>query len=92
MNTQDTQDQHEQLDPPPIRRPRRPPPDDVDQYVELTDQQREQYDAWRYVRSIQHYWRQRERALRPPPMLLLMRLVLVIRRQWQRFVDDVRRQ
>lgn len=88
----DTQDQNEQPNPTPIRRPRRPAPDDVDQYVELTDAEREAYDAWRYVCAIQHYWRQRERALRPPPMLLLMRLVLAIRRRWQSFVDDVRRQ
>lgn len=65
-----------------IPRPHRPPPDDVDRYVVLTDAERDEYDSWRYVRAIQKYWRLRERELRPPTLLLLARAFLAIRRWW----------
>lgn len=91
MDTQDTQDD-DRLEPILLARPERPPPDDVDRYMVLTADEREEYDAWRYVREIQRYWRQRERALRPPTLLLLARLLLALRRRWRRFVEEVRRQ
>lgn len=87
-----TQDQNEQPNPPPLRRPRRPPPDDVDRYMILTAEQREAYDAWRYVRAIQHYWHRREQDLRPPTLVLIGRGVFAVRRWWLRFVEEVRRQ
>lgn len=92
MDTHDMQDQDERLEPILLLRPERPQPDDVDRFMRLTDDERADYDAWRYVRSIQRYWRERERELRPPTLLLLARLTLALRRRWRRFVEEVRRQ
>lgn len=80
-----TEDQKQHIDPASpdasaIPKPQRPRPDGVARVMQLTPEQREAYDAWRFVRSIQRYWRQRERELRPPTLLLVGRAVLAVRR------------
>lgn len=80
-----TEDQKQHIDPASpaastIPTPRRPLPDDVDRLMRLTPEQREQYEAWRFIRSIQLYWRRRERELRPPTLVLLGRAAFAVRR------------
>lgn len=86
MDTQDQQ-QKPHIDPAspnasPIPKPRRPRPDGIGRVMRLTPDEIEQYDAWRFVRSIQRYWRERERELRPPTLLLIGRALLAVRRWW----------
>lgn len=84
MDTQDQQNQ-QHIDPASpdassIPKPRRPRPDGLVRVMRLTPEEIEQYEAWRFVRSIQHYWRARERELRPPTLLLIGRALLAVRR------------
>lgn len=87
MDTQDQQNQ-QHIDPASpdassIPKPQRPRSDGIGRFMRLTPAEIEQYDDWRFVRSIQRYWRARERELRPPTLVLLGRALLAVRRWWR---------
>lgn len=77
--------------PPQPARPHQPPPNDVERCLRFTPEQLRAYRQWRHVRAIQKYWRERERELRPPDLVLIAGPTIRLMRWFLWLLDELAR-